>query len=161
RARGSFAAFTRSAIALPGESSHTTISISGPDCARALSNASPKKRSLYAGMRIETRGVPTESAGEPGDGERFVREGPRLQSHVAATRFPERHDRPPLEVVVHHRHSRAARLGRLQLRQLSRNPEDVRLLHVALLRLAHIVEQRQAVRLRGEARLGREGRELP
>src|SRR5438034_4565840 len=41
----------------PAESSRTTISKESKACARALSKASAKKRSLYAGIRIETRGT--------------------------------------------------------------------------------------------------------
>src|SRR2546423_15522323 len=50
-------------MAWPGESSHTTISSGSYVCARALASASAKKRSLYAGIRIETSGPAATASG--------------------------------------------------------------------------------------------------
>src|SRR5579859_2746692 len=63
--RSSRAAFTREAIASPSESSQTTISSDLKSCASALASASEKKRSLYAGIRIETRGDTSSARRRP------------------------------------------------------------------------------------------------
>src|SRR6202030_3317016 len=64
--RGSRAACTAASIASLDESSHTTIAILQHTCARALPSASLKKRSLYAGMRIETLSASLSTASSTG-----------------------------------------------------------------------------------------------